>query len=75
MLFIPKFYFELNPIECVWSQAKVYTWANTNYTLPRLCLIINLALNSMSVDLIERHFRKVQDYETSYLQGKQAGRK
>ena len=82
MLFIPKFHCELNPIECVLGQAKVYTWVNKNYTLPnknytlpRLRLIINLVLNSMSVDLIRRYFGKVQNYETAYLQGKQAGRK
>ena len=50
---------ELNPIERVWGQAKVYTRAHTNYTLPRLRLIISPALDSVSVDLIRKYFRKV----------------
>ena len=74
VLFIPKFHCELNPIERVWGQAKVYTRAHTNYTLPRLRLIISPALDSVSADLIRKYFRKVQDYETAYLEGKEAGK-
>ena len=74
VLFVPKFHCELNPIERVWGQAKVYTCTHTNYTLPRLRNIIRPGLDSVSLDLIRKYFRKVQDYETAYLEGKQAGK-
>ena len=74
VLFVPKFHCELNPIERVWGQAKVYTRTHTNYTLPRLRNIIRPGLDSVSLDLIRKYFRKVQDYETAYLEGKQAGK-
>lgn len=44
-LFLPKFHCELNPIERVWGQAKVYSRAHTNFTLPGLQSIINPALD------------------------------
>ena len=31
VLFVPKFHCELNPIERVWGQAKVYTRMYTNF--------------------------------------------
>ena len=55
--FLPKFHCELNAIERVWGQAKVYCRAHTNFTLVKLRQIINPALDSVSVDLI----RKLQE--------------
>ena len=72
--FLPKFHCELNPIERVWGQAKVYTRTYTNYTLIRLRQLINPALNSVSVDLIRKYFRRVTEYEKAYMQGKKAGK-
>ena len=74
VMFIPKFHCELNPIERVWGQSKVYSRMYTNFTLPRLRSIVNPALDSVSADLIRKYFRKVQDYETAYLEGKKAGK-
>ena len=34
VIMIPKFHCELNPIERVWGQAKRYSRAYTNFTLP-----------------------------------------
>ena len=50
--FLPKFHCELNPIERVWAQAKVYCWAYTNFTLNRLRQIIDPALDTATVDNI-----------------------
>ena len=73
-MFIPKFHCELNPIERVWGQAKVYSRKHSNFTLARLRQIVDPALDSVSTDLIQKYFRKVQDYETAYLEGKKAGK-
>ena len=72
--FLPKFHCELNPIERVWGQAKVYTRTHTNYTLVRLRQLIHPALDSVSADLIRKYFRRVAVYEKAYMQGKKAGK-
>ena len=74
VMFIPKFHCELNPIERVWGQAKVYSRKHSNFTLARLRQIVDPALDSVSTDLIRKYFRKVQNYETTYLEGKKAGK-
>ena len=58
------------------GQLKVYTRMYTNFTLPRLTSIINPAMDSVSVDLIRKYFRKVLDYDKAYLHvdGKKAGK-
>ena len=73
-VFLPKFHCELNPIERVWGQAKVYTRTYTNFTLPHLRYIMDPALNSVSLDAIRKYFRKVSDYEKAYIEGKKEGR-
>ena len=72
--FLPKFHCELNPIERVWGQAKVYTRMYTNFTLPRLRNTMHPALDSVTLELIRKYFRKVLDYEKAYLDGKKAGK-
>ena len=74
VFFIPKFHCELNPIERVWGQAKVFSRKHSNSTVQRLRSIIRPALDSVSPDLIRKYFRKAQDYERAYLAGKQAGK-
>ena len=72
--FLPKFHCELNAIERVWGQAKVYSRAYTNFTLSRLRQIVNPALDSVSVDLIRKFGRKARDYEQAYRDGHKAGK-
>ena len=72
--FLPKFHCELNAIERVWAQAKVYSRAHTNFTLVKLRQIINPALDSVSVDLIRKYARKARDYEAAYRAGLNAGK-
>ena len=72
--FLPKFHCELNAIERVWAQAKCYTRAYTNFTLPKLRQIIDPALDSVGVDLIRKFVRKARDYERAYREGHKAGK-
>ena len=72
--YLPKFHCELNPIERVWGQAKVYSRAHTNFTLVGLRSIVNPALDSVSTDLMRKYFRRVLEYERAYLEGKKAGK-
>jgi hypothetical protein len=71
--FLPKFHCELNPIERVWAQAKVYCRAYTNFTLIRLRQIMHPALDSVTVDNIRKFARKARDYEQAYREGPKAG--
>ena len=72
-IMLPKFHCELNPIERCWAQAKRYSRANCNYSLPGLRKIIPDALNSVTLDSIQKHFRKVRHYMFAYLLGKTGG--
>ena len=72
--FLPKFHCELNAIERVWAQAKVYCRAYTNFTLIRLRQIIDPALDSVTVDNIRKFSRKSRDYERAYREGHKAGK-
>ena len=72
--FLPKFHCELNRIEQVWGQSKAYCRAHTNFILVKLREILNPALDSVTVDLIRKHFRKAREYERAYLEGKKAGK-
>ena len=74
VIMIPKFHCELNPIERVWGQAKRYSRAYTNFTLPGLRRILPQALDSVSVTSIRKYFRKARDYEKAYSEGHAAGK-
>ena len=73
-LFLPKFHCELNPIERVWGHSKRYCRAYSNFTLVKLRQIINPALESVSLDLIRKFYRKARDYERAYTEGLKAGK-
>ena len=60
-IFIPKFHCEFNPIECCWGHAKCYSTEHCDYTFVGLERTINPALNSVSLDLIRKYFRKVRE--------------
>ena len=72
--FLPKFHCELNPIERVWGQSKRYSRAHSNFTLAKLPETINPALDSVTLDLIRKYYRKVREYELAYLEGNKAGK-
>lgn len=67
--FLPKFHPELNPIERVWAQLKRYTKAHCNYSLPSLRKNVPLAYDTVTLDNIHNHFRKVRHYMFCYLEG------
>ena len=72
-LFLPKFHCKLNPIERVCGHSKHYCKVYSNFTLVKLRQIINPALESVTVDLIRKYFRKARDYERAYT-GFKAGK-
>ena len=70
---LPKFHCELNPIERVWAQAKRFTKAYCKYLLPSLRANIHPALDSVSLESIQKHFMKVRNYMFAYLEGADSG--
>ena len=74
VMFIPKFHCELNPIERVWCHAKQYTRTHCDYSFPNLEKIVDTALDSVSIDLIRKYFRKVREYHRAYREGNTLGK-
>ena len=72
-MLLPKFHCEINPIERCWAQAKRYVRAHTNYTLGGLRQNVPQGLDSVTVENIRNHFRKVRHYMFGYLLGVSAG--
>ena len=67
-IFLPKFHCELNPIECVWAQAKRYTCNHCNYSITSLCKNVPLGLDSVNDrGNIGNHHRKVRHCMFGYL--------
>lgn len=75
VLFLPKFHPELNPIERVWGQATRYSKAHCNYSLLSLCKVIHPALDSVTLENIQKFHRKARDYMFAYFEGYTAGPK
>lgn len=73
MYMLPKYHCELNPIERVWAQAKRYTKAYCKYNIQSLRNTIVPALDSVTMDNIHKHFRKVRHYMFAYLEGVPGG--
>ena len=74
MYMLPKFHCELNPIERVWAQAKRYSKAYCNYSIVSLRNIIYPALDSVTLENIQKHFRKVRHYMFAVFQEVQVWR-
>ena len=68
-IMLPKFHCELNPIERCWAQAKRYARAFTNHTIAGLRKIVPDALDSVTLENIQKHFRKIRQYMFGYLEG------
>jgi len=71
--FLPKYHCELNPIERVWAQAKRYSKAYCKYSIVSLRNNVVPALESVSLDSIQKHFNKVRHYMFAYLEGLSGG--
>ena len=72
-VFLPKFHPELNPIERVWAQLKRFTKGHCKYTLPSLRKNVPLAYDTVTLDNIKNHFRKVKHFMFGYLEGLKPG--
>jgi transposase len=59
---LPKYHCELNRIERVWAQAKRYSKAYCKYKLLSLHTTVVPALESVKLESIQKHFRKVRHY-------------
>ena len=70
---IPKYHCELNPIERVWAQAKRYSKAYCKYNLTSLHTTVVPALESVPLESIQKHFRKVRHYMFGYLESLPGG--
>ncbi len=69
--FLPKFHPELNPIvnEWVWAQLKRYTRSHCNYSIRSLRFNIQATIDSISLENVQNHFRKVKHFMFCYLEG------
>ena len=67
------FHCELNPIKRCWAQAKRYTRAYSNYTIAGLRRNVPDGLETVTLENIKNHYRKVRTYMFGYVQGFTAG--
>ena len=63
----------MNPIERVWCRAKQYTRSHCDYS-SNLEKIVDTALDTVSVELIRKYFRKVREYQRAYREGNTLGK-
>ena len=66
---LPKFHPELNPIRKSLGSAEDFTKGHCKYTLPSLRKNIPLAYDTVSLENIQNHFRKVRHFMFAYLEG------
>ena len=72
-VFSPKFHPEINPIERVWAQLKRYTKVHCKYSIQSLRKNIPDAYDSVTLENIQNHFRKVRHFMFGYLEGLKPG--
>ena len=53
----------------MWAQSKKYLRANCDYSFKGLEEIIEPALESVSLDSVQKFFRKMRDYLRAYREG------
>ena len=73
MYMLPKYHCELNPIEHVWAQAKQYARGYCKYSIISLWKTTTPALESVTEENMQKHFRKVRHYMFAYLEGVAGG--
>ena len=64
---LQKFHCELNPIERVWAQSKRYTKAYRKYNIQSLRNNIIPALDTVTLENMQKNIRKVRHYMFGYL--------
>lgn len=74
VMFIPKFHCEINPIERVWCHAKRYTRTHCDYSFAGLEKIIDTALDSVTVEMMRKFYRKVREYHRAYREEVKVGK-
>ena len=67
--FFPKFHCELNAIERNWCHAKKHTRAYCNGSIVRLRKIVPEALETVSIELMNKFFATCRLYEKAYREG------
>ena len=67
--FFPKFHCELNTIERNWCHAKKHTRAYCNGSIVRLRKIVPEALETVSIELMNKFFATCRLYEKAYREG------
>ena len=72
-LFLPKFHCEFNGIERVWGHSKRTVRAQCDYTLPSLRTNIPKALDSVSVETIQKYIQRSRHYMFAFLGGSKPG--
>ena len=68
-VYLPKFHYELNPIEPEWCHSKKHTRGHCNGTITRLRRIVPESLSLVTTDTIGCFFTKCRDYEAAYRDG------
>ena len=63
----------MNPIERVWAQLKRYTKGHCKYSIQSLHKNIPGAYDTVTLENIQKHFRKVKHYMFGYLEGIKLG--
>ncbi|RPA94413.1 hypothetical protein L873DRAFT_1701326, partial [Choiromyces venosus 120613-1] len=59
VIFYPSFHCELNFIEYFWGSAKVYAWANCEFTFSSLVRIVPEALAQVPNKLIWKYYQRI----------------
>ncbi len=68
-LYFPKYHCEINPIERNWCHAKKHSRAYCNGSITRLRRIVPEALETVTLDMMNKFFVTCRDYERAYREG------